>query len=128
VREEVDRQIAAQQKRTQLNSDRVLQELWRLGTVDIRQAFNADGSMKRIHDIPEDVARAVAGIETDELFDGAGKEREQVGFTRKIKLTDKTRALELLGRHFKMFTDKIEVSGMEALGETLAAARKRLNG
>lgn len=37
------------------------------------------------------------------------------------------RGYELLGKHLKLFTEKIELSGTVGLAERLAAARKRAN-
>jgi len=88
--------------------EKVLRELYKLATVDIRQAFDEQGNLKPIKDLPEDVARAIASIESFEEYSGRGDKREPVGFTRKIKLSDKIRALELLGKYLKMFTDKVE--------------------
>jgi len=45
-----------------------------------------------------------------------------------MKIHDKTRALELLGRHLGLFTDKLEVSGTVNLATRLAAARRRVKG
>ena len=42
---------------------------------------------------------------------GTGRDREKVGVTRKVKFWDKPRALELLGKYLKMFTDKFEHTG-----------------
>ena len=44
-----------------------------------------------------------------------------------FKLVDKDRSLELLGKHLKLFTERIEVSGTAGLAEALAVARKRAN-
>lgn len=35
------------------------------------------------------------------------------GLEREIKMADKLKALELLGKHLGMFKDKIEVSGLQ---------------
>ena len=42
-----------------------------------------------------------------------------------IELWDKPKALDALGRHFKLFTDKIEIDASDALSELLKAARER---
>lgn len=94
--------------RTEIDQDRVLKELGRLGFSDIRKYFNDDGSLKNIADLEEDAAAAVSSVEVDELFDGGGKDRVKIGYTRKIKFWDKNSALEKIGKHLKMFTDKVE--------------------
>ncbi len=89
--------------------DRVLKELKHIGTVDLSAAYDDLGALKRIHDIPEDIRRCIAGIETDEIWDGVGKDRAVIGHTRKIKLFDKIKALELIGKKFAMFVDRTRV-------------------
>jgi len=42
-----------------------------------------------------------------------------------IKLTDKIRSLELLGKYLKLFVEKVEVTGLGDLPAVLAAARAR---
>jgi len=97
--------------RLEITAERVLKELARLAFLDIGTAFESDGRMKALADIPEDTRRAIAGLEIEEMFDGRGEERVLAGQLRKVKLADKTRTLELLGRHLGMFRDKVELSG-----------------
>ena len=47
----------------------------------------------------------------EDLFDWNGEEKNHNGFLRKIKFADKGANLERLGRHLKLFTDKVEHSG-----------------
>lgn len=63
---------------------------------DVRGLFNEDGSMKLPHEWSDFDAAAVESVETDELFAGSGREREQIGYTRKIKRASKLKAIELL--------------------------------
>ena len=71
-------------------------------------------------------AAAIAEITVDEAGGGGGDGvRERVQRTR-LKLWDKLKGLELVGKHLKLFTEKIELSGDEDLLERLAAGRKRL--
>lgn len=103
--------------RLDLKADDVLRELLKIAKSDLRQAFNDSGSLKSIEQMPDDIAAAIGGIDVDELFDGKGKDREMIGYTKKIKLWDKVRALELLGKHLKLF-DVPEDAGTKAV-ETL---------
>lgn len=82
-----------------------------LAESDLRQLFNKDGSMKAIHEWPENAAQWVSAVEVDELFEGAGKERQQIGFTKKVKLWDKMKALESLAKHMNFVVDSKENSG-----------------
>lgn len=129
VKDEIDRILHRQQDRILISKDRVLDELRRIATVDISQAFDEQGNLKPLHEIPEDVRRAMAGVDVDELwdYDEDGK-KKQVGWTKKVRFWDKNRALELLGKHFKMYTDKVEMDVRSNLADRLKKARERVNG
>ena len=103
---------AARAKRTGITADVILGELLRLARVDIREAYDATGHLLPIKQIPEDVARAISGIKVLDEFEGSGDERVKIGEVREVKFHDKTRSLELLGKHLKLFTDKVEYGGI----------------
>lgn len=108
-------------RRNQLTADRLLEELRRIATVDLSQAFDERGRLKPLRDMPEDVRRAIVGMDTVHAPGGDGEVLE----VRKIKVADKVRAIELGMRHFGMLNDKLEVSSGD-LGDRLAKARARL--
>lgn len=125
VAELVARLKREQADRLEVKADDVLRELLRLARVDIAEAFDpVTGALKPIHDIPLEVRRAIAAVEVDELFDGHGKDREHIGYTRKVKFWDKPRALELLGKHLKLFVERHEVNIIDRAA-ALAKARAR---
>lgn len=97
--------------RTQITQDRVLQEVARIAFLDLRKALNADGSLKAITELDDDTAAALAGLDLLEEFEGHGEDRQQIGWTKKMKLADKVRALELLMRHMGMLNDKVKLQG-----------------
>lgn len=111
--------------RVQVESDTVLRELLRIATSDIGEAFDDSGRLKPLKEIPTDVRRAIQSIEVDELFDGFGQERTHVGYTKKLKFWDKNKALEMLGKHLKLFTEKLEVSGSLTLEALVVASQKK---
>ena len=91
------------QKRTEITQDRVLQELAAIAfakATDYAEIKNECVRIKDTGDLDEQQVRAIAGIKE-------GK------FGVEIKLNDKEKALELLGRHLGMFKDRLEVSGLE---------------
>jgi phage terminase small subunit len=103
----------------------VLRQLLNSATIDISDAYDECGELKPISEMPEPLRRAIVSIETEELFEGQGKNREHIGTAKTIKIQDRLRALELLGKHLKMFTDVHEIPGLEGLAEQIKAARKR---
>ena len=76
-----------------ITKERVMKEYARLAFSDIREYFNPDGSLKPITELSDDAAAALSSVETDELFEGFGESRKQIGVTRKIKLNGKREAL-----------------------------------
>lgn len=127
VKAEVDRLIAARSKATELTAIDVVRELAMLAFSDIRKVFNENGKLKPIHEWDTASAHAVASIEVEELFEGSGRERAQVGYTTKVKFWDKNKALEMLGRHKAMFNDTLKHDVGGKLEELIAASRKDID-
>ena len=75
--------------------------------LDPRKLFDADGKPLHITALDDDTAASIAGL--DVVTTG----NQDVGYADvlKIKLADKAKNLELLGRHLKLFTDKVEQTG-----------------
>lgn len=125
----LEAKLAEQNARLQINADDVLRELLLIAKSDLRQAYNSDGSLRKLGEMPEEIARVLSGVEVDELFAGRGDERIPIGETRKVKLWDKVKALELLGKHLKLFTEKHEHTGADGgplfEGITLVRGGKR---
>ena len=91
------------QKRTEITQDRVLEELATIAFARATDYAEVKGERVRIKDtdsLTDQQLKAIAGIKE-------GK------FGIELKLSDKEKALELLGRHLGMFKDKVEVSGLE---------------
>jgi phage terminase small subunit len=98
-------------KRHQVTVDRVVAEYAKLAFLDVRKVFTDDGDVKPIHEIDDDTAAAIAGIDVEAVFEGSGKDRERVGTLKKIKLADKKAALDSLGKYLGMFVEKTEITG-----------------
>lgn len=94
-------------KRTEVTADRVVEELARLGFSDMRQ-FTKWGPggvvLSRSEELDEDAARCVAEV---------SQTVSDTGGSIKFKLHDKKGSLELLGKHLKLFTERIEHSGSD---------------
>ena len=101
------------EKRTEVTQDMVIKELAKIAFLDIRKLYTDNGQLKNVADLDSDTAGAILSLETLEEYDGYGDDREKIGDTQKVKLLDKTKALELLGRHLGIFNDKLDVNVKE---------------
>jgi len=105
VQEYISEKMREREKRTEVTQDMVIKELSNIAFLDIRKLYNDSGGLKNIQDIDEETVKAISSLETLEEYDGYGENREQIGDTQKVKLLDKVKALELLGKHLGMFND-----------------------
>lgn len=111
VQEAVAKAKAERAERTQITADRVLQEVARLAFADPRKFFREDGTVKHPTELDDDTATSLAQFEVLEEFAGSGENRMQIGFTKKVKWSDKKGPLELLMRHLGMLNDKMKLQG-----------------
>ncbi len=96
----------ALEARAEWEIETILRELKRIATVDIREAFEEDGRLRPLKDIPADVAACINGIEVAELWQGRDAQRVKIGQLKKIKCVDKLRALELLGEKLALWQQR----------------------
>lgn len=108
--------------RNNWTDEMVLGEARLLARFDLRQLYEKDGSLKNVADLDPQTARAVQSIDVDELFEGTGKEREQVGFTKKVKLWDKMKALEQLMKNRGLVVDRHQVQQVASLEDIIAGS------
>ena len=110
----------------EITAERVLQEIAKLAFYDPRNFFDDDGRIKPISELDENTAMALGGIET--LHKIIGDEKDGMAVVTKIKLVDQGQNLERLGRHLKLFTDKVEHSGSLTLEQIVAGANEPSDG
>lgn len=105
IRARIDTAMAELSRRTGVNQERVIRELARVAFVNAADVIDFDTATIRSGAARDDTA-AVASVKVKTIptMDGEGVERE-------IRIADKLKALELLGKHFGMFTDNINLTG-----------------
>ena len=91
------------------------------------EIFKPDGSVKDFAEWPEDIRRACSSIKINEIWAGGGDDRMQVGVMKEVKFWPKIQSLELLGKHLKLFTDRLEVEGEVTLADAVRRGRRRAN-
>lgn len=103
---------------------RLLDELRKIGTVDIRSAYSEDNTLLDLKAMPPEVAACIVGVEVFEEYSGRGDDRELTGYTKKVKFSDKLRGIELLMKNLGMLIDRKEWNvGKETLEQLVAASR-----
>lgn len=124
VKAEIQAAMDKRAAKVELNGDRVLNEITKLAFADIRKVFDQAGNLLPVHMLPDEIAASISSIEvvTSKI---PGSEPVEVEHTAKIKFWDKRGSLEMLGRHLKLFTDKIEVDVTSSLAERIKEARER---
>jgi phage terminase small subunit len=108
VAAELDKQCEELFEKIDVTDQMILNEVRKLGFFNAKRCFDANGNPLEIHEMDDDTAAAIAGFEFVTLYDGSGEQRHAFGQLRKFKIADKRGALELLGRHRKLWTDKVE--------------------
>ena len=106
IRTAVDEAIAERSRRTGINQDRVVRELARVAFLDPADMIDLNGAAVRKDASTEDTA-CIASVKVKNSKTAKGG----VSTEREIKLCDKLKALELLGRHLGMFSDRVKVDG-----------------
>lgn len=95
--------MQARAERTQISADRVLEEYAKIAFLDVRDMYHPDGRLKEIYEMDEKVSACIAGM--DVLSRDGEKET-----TKKIKIADKLKALQDIGRHIGLFEkDKLKI-------------------
>lgn len=105
IRACIDKALAERSKRTGINADRVLQEIAKLALVNPIDLMNlGEATVKDDANRDDTAAIQSVRVKITPSEDGNIVERE-------VKLTDKTKNLELLGRHLGLFTDNLNITG-----------------
>lgn len=97
--------------RKEWSKERILEELKYMGSYNIQDAVNPDGRLKKIRDLPEDLARSIKEVDAD-----GG-----------IKFTDKLAALRDKQKLLGLNVEQVELSGTVTLESLILQARSLKN-
>jgi len=113
--EYINKKQKAVEEAADVDALRVFKEMCAGALIDLGQLFDKNGNVRPIQDLPEWVRRGITGVKMTK-----GKNGRKV-FEYK---TDKTKFTEMLGRYYKMFTDKFEVDVGKTLEQIIAESMK----
>lgn len=95
--------------RLEVTVQRIVQETARIAMFDLRKLVDDDGNAIPLQDLDEDTARALNGMDIEELYEGNGKDRKHIGHVKRYKHVQKMEALRMLAQWKKMLIDRSEV-------------------
>jgi len=98
IRQAIDAEIARQSERTGMQSDAILHHLGQIAFSDIGGAFDDNGTLLPLHEMPESMQLTIADMDI--------RETGEKCVSKRIRLSDKNRALELLGKHLGLFAER----------------------
>ena len=104
VQKRVQELMKAREERTEITGDIVIKELAKLALSDIRKLYDGD-TLLLPHELDDNTAASISSFKTKREGDA------EEGFyeIEEYKRYDKTKSLELLGRHFGLFNDKLKI-------------------
>lgn len=106
IRVRIDIALAERSKRTGVNADIVIQELARIALVNPIDVIDQDTGEIKASSIDDAAAIASVRVKVTPTKNGDSVERE-------VRMADKLKALELLGKHLGMFVDRKEITGKD---------------
>lgn len=117
VREAVESRRTALTEKAGVTVERIIEEYARLAFLDPAEAFDKEGKLIPVCDMPEDVRRAVGGLDVVEMAGGMKVDSDGAShvpmYTKKLKFWDKKGALDSLAKIKGMFVEKVEHTGKD---------------
>jgi len=126
VAAEVAKKTQRQLAKADLSAARTLEEMRRLAFSNVRSLFDDRGNLRPIQDLTEEEAACIASIEV--IIKNAQAGDGHTDTVHRIKVWDKPRTLEMLGKHFALLVERVKLDADEALIEALLRGRKRASG
>ena len=99
IQEAIQKRKQELSDQTGITAERVLKEYAKIAFSDIRELYTPDNNLYDIRQLDDETAGAVMSVEVDVM----NVQGMPIGETKKVKLYDKLRALEALGKHIGLF-------------------------
>lgn len=73
--------------------------LGQMATFDIADLYDTDGNLKPLDEIPAHARIAIESIDSEEVYEGRGRDRTQVATVKKVRMAKRNEAIDKLMRH-----------------------------
>jgi phage terminase small subunit len=125
--------VAERAERTQIDADWVLRRLTQDVCADVADLYDSSsGDLRPVHEWPEAWRTGlVAGIDTAQERAGEDADGRPTYVTvRKLRLADRTRLIELLGKHVDVgaFRERVELGGQVTLSQLVLQSMSAADG
>jgi phage terminase small subunit len=110
-------------KKFSVDAEFVLEQLYNAVTLDVADILRDDGRVKPISEWPKPWRMCIQGLDVVELV---GKDAEPAAIIKKLKLPDRSKYLDMLGKHVNIGAWKESELGKDVgrgIGELLAEVR-----
>lgn len=100
ISNEISKAMAERSKRTGVTADRVIEELAKIGFINISDVVDLK------------TGKVLSGAQKEDLacIQSVKVKETEFGKDREVKFYDKKSALELLGKHLGLFTDRVDIN------------------
>jgi phage terminase small subunit len=127
---EVQAALSAAQKarsdRTKIDADWVLTRLADEAEADVADLYDDNGHLKPVKEWPAVWRKGlVAGIDVVEEFETVDGKKERVGIVRKLRLSERIKRIELIGKHVGVQAFRERVAHENPDGTPLEASSQR---
>lgn len=119
----IDRMQAKVLDKAELSAARTLEEMRRLAFSNVQDLFDESGDLKPIHTLTREQAACIASLEV--IMKNATAGDGKVDRVLKIKVWDKPKVMEMLGKHFALLVERVQLEAGDSLIEALHAGRAR---
>ena len=115
----VQEALKARAEAVSITAQDLLRELHTMVSADMRDAYDENGNMKPVNELPEGIAKMITGVD---VFEERGSEGNFLGYTKKLRFASRLQLVELTGKHIgvQAFKEKVEHQHTVNIGTALS--------
>jgi phage terminase small subunit len=120
---EIAKRAGERQERAELSATRTLEEMRRLAFSNVQDLFDEHGDLIPIHKLTREQAACIASLEV--IMKNATAGDGKIDRVLKLKVWDKPKVMEMLGKHFALLTERVQIEASDSLVDALKGGRMR---
>lgn len=125
IQDAIEKRRQEIEKKAEITKEQWIAKMRGFFHADVRKMFTGPGNALDIHELGDNEALMVEGYELVENFEKVGDKAEHVGYTKKVKLTPKLKAMLEFGKVMGWYTEKKELELGATLEELVLGSMKK---